>query len=338
MHEYGSEMVTIRRVKDGEPGIRRIRRGRGFSYEYASGRPVRDGKTLRRIRGLVIPPAWRDVWICRDGNGHIQATGVDDQGRKQYLYHEAWRRRRDAHKFSRLVEFAERLPSLRRDLHADLAQENLGRERVVAAVVRSLEHSFGRVGSERYARTNGSFGLSSLRCRHASLNGRRVSFRFPAKGGKVLEVEISDPDVVRVVTATRRASGGRLFRYQDEEGHWRPIRAADVNAYVKQSLGDGFSAKDLRTWAATVLLAARLHTSGARGSPKERKKVLLEAVRDVAGRLGNTEAVCKRSYLHPAIGAAYLDGSFEKRAKAAPRVDGLWPEEQRAYAILASYL
>jgi DNA topoisomerase IB len=286
------------------PGYSRRGRGRGFEYRDEDGAPIRDSEDLERLRALSIPPAWKDVWICPDPMGHLQATGVDAAGRKQYLYHERWRTRRDREKFDRMLEFAAGLPALRRRVNSDLGLRGLGRDRVLACAVRLLDRGFFRTGGETYAEENGTFGLATLRRRHATVgSGYLVRFEYPAKGGAERVQAIIDPDVHEVVSALKRVRNGGpdLLRFK-ENGSWRDVRSADVNDYIREAAGDGFSAKDFRTWHATVLAAVSLAVYGQRATSKTaRKRIASLAVDDVAHYLGNTPAVCRSSYIDPRI-------------------------------------
>jgi DNA topoisomerase-1 len=301
--------MRLRRSSIDTPGITRRRRGRGFSYEDPSG-AVTDPDTLERIRALAIPPAWTDVWICPDPDGHIQATGVDAAERRQYLYHDRWRARRDAEKFERMIAFAHALPRLRERVSSDLALGGMPRDRALACAVRLLDRAFFRVGSEAYTRRNGSFGLATLRKDHVKLRDGMVVFDFVAKSGKRLVQEVSDPSVQPAISMLRRRRGGgpELLAYQ-EEGRWRDLRSGEINEYVREAAGGEFTAKDFRTWHATVLaavflaLGARTSTSATSG-----RRMVSSAVREVAGLLGNTPAVARASYIDPRVVDRYEQG------------------------------
>jgi DNA topoisomerase IB len=293
--------------------VRRRRRGRGFSYLDAAGRPVRDEAALARIRALAIPPAWEDVWICPDPNGHLQATGVDAAGRKQYRYHDRWRARRDRQKFDAMVAFARALPRLRRrvarDLRAD-PEAAVGRERVLACAARMLDLGFFRIGSESYAADNGSFGLATIRKEHVRVAGDEVVFDYPAKSGQRRVQAIADADVVAVVATLKRRRGGsdELLAYREGRG-WVDVRSEDVNEYLKDRAGLAVSAKDFRTWNGTVLAAVALARRGERPSTKTaRKRAIAGAVRDVAVFLGNTPAVARSAYIDPRVIDRFLAG------------------------------
>lgn len=331
----------LRYVSDDEPGIGRIRRGSGFSYRDADGRPVRDDATLRRIKALAIPPAWRDVWISPSVRGHIQATGRDARARKQYRYHALWRQTRDEAKFGRTLAFGRALPRLRRRVARDLAAPGLTREKVLALVVRLLEATLLRVGNEEYARTNRSFGLTTLRNRHADVRGETVSLSFRGKSGRAVEVGLRDRRVARVVRRLQELPGQRLFQYRTDDGTVAAIDSTDVNDYLRETMGTDFSAKDFRTWAGTVLAAKALldeiddaadadGAGGAKASPPERRVV--RAIEQVAETLGNTPQVCRSCYVHPQIVDAYLDGSLGRAVSPSKR--GLRAEERLVLAVL----
>jgi DNA topoisomerase-1 len=305
--------VGLRYVTDAVPGLRRSRSGKGFRYLYPGGRPVRDRATLARLKSLAIPPAWTDVWICPWPEGHLQVTGRDARGRKQYRYHTRWREVRDQTKFSRMMAFAELLPHARQRVARDLRRPGLPREKVLAAVVRLLEVSLVRVGNEEYARQNGSFGLTTLRDRHAIVAHGRLRLRFRGKGGKQHTVAVDDPRLARIVGRCQDIPGQELFQYLDEEGRPQAIGSADVNQYLRMICGDDFTAKDFRTWAGTVLAARALRSCGPAGSQAHGKRNIVRAIAGVAERLGNTPAVCRKSYVHPAILDAYLAGALGTR-------------------------
>jgi len=319
----------LRYVNEDDEGFTRRRHGRGFSYFDAAGTPVRDAPTLRRIRALAIPPVWSDVWISPTSRGHIQATGRDARGRKQYRYHPLWRALRDEAKYDRTTDFARALPRLRKRVERDLARPGLPRRKMLALVVRLLETTLMRVGNEEYARENKSFGLTTLRNRHVHVDGTQVRFSFRGKSGKVLEVDVRDRRIARVMRELQELPGQRVFQYVDENGTVQPIDSDDVNEYLRDAMGDDFSAKDFRTWAGTVLAASALCQvqDGAEADPTPSKKRMVQAVKEVSRSLGNSPAVCRGSYIHPQIFDAYLDGSLAKAAarsgpRSAPRGKG----------------
>lgn len=298
-------------VTDQDPGLRRKpARANGFNYVDPDGKPVSDEKTLDRIRALAIPPAWTDVWICPRANGHIQATGRDARGRKQYRYHARWQAERGAGKYDRLLAFGRALPRLRKRVEEDLARRGLPREKVLAAVIRVMEMTLIRVGNEEYAKTNKSFGLTTLRDRHAKVRTTGAVFEFKGKSGKVHQTRFNDRRLARVVKACQDLPGQRLFQYLDEDGQRRAVESADVNAYIREALGDDFSAKDFRTWAGTVA-AARALTMPECADLSAAKRNVNTCVKAVAGLLGNTAAVARSAYIHPAILDAYAEGNLD---------------------------
>jgi DNA topoisomerase I len=296
--------VALRRVDCTGPGLRRVGRGRGFSYLNGDG-PVGEADR-RRIEALAIPPAWREVWICDDPDGHIQATGIDDAGRKQYLYHDKWRERRDQRKFDEMLEFAAALPRLRRRVTRDLGMRGFGRERVLACAVRLLDQGFFRIGSERYADENETYGLATLRRSHISFDGPVAVFDYTAKGSQRHLRELADPDAIKVLRALKNRKGGgrELLAHRDGKA-WVDVKSADINAYLKEASGGDYSAKDFRTWNATVLAAVRLAAAVAADGPPAgdaaRKRITARAVKEVAGYLSNTPAVCRRAYIDPRV-------------------------------------
>ncbi len=326
----------LRYVSDGAPGIRRERFPLGFRYRDAHGRLIRDRAELRRIHALVIPPAWEDVWICPTADGHIQATARDARGRKQYRYHPRWREVRDAHKYGRMAAFGAALPRIRARTRRDLALPALPRDKVLAAVVRLLGETLIRVGNESYARQNGSFGLTTFRDRHAEIDGTRIRFRFRGKSKKEHLITIDDERLARIVRSCQELPGQTLFQYRSAEGQLQTIGSADVNAYLRTITGRDFTAKDFRTWAGTVLMAKELAAHGAPPSEAAAKRTINAAVERVAARLGNTRAVCRRCYVHPAVLDAYRDGtlaSVMRRRDRGPRA-GLRTHEAALLRVL----
>lgn len=303
-----AEAAGLRYVNDAQPGISRTRSGKGFRYRWPDGTAVTDKATLSRLKRLAIPPAYRDVWICRHPTGHLQAVGRDERGRKQYRYHEEWRVIRDAVKFHRMVAFGEALPRVREQVAADLRKRGLPREKVLAAVVAMLEQTLIRVGNEEYREQNQSYGLTTLRNRHAELKGRTARFRFKGKSGKEHDVEVDDPRLVRVVRQCLDIPGQELFQWIDDDGRPHVVDSDDVNHYLREISGDEFTAKDFRTWAATVLAARLLRASGPVESDRQARMEVARVIKQVAGQLRNTPAVCRKSYVHPRVIEFYVGG------------------------------
>ncbi len=326
----------LRYVTDATPGIRRVRAGGGFRYTAPDGTAVRDRATLQRIRSLAIPPAYTDVWICPDARGHIQATGRDARGRKQYRYHPKWRSVRDETKFGRMLAFSDCLPAIRERVARDMARAGLPREKVLATVVRLLECTRIRVGNDEYARSNRSFGLTTLRDQHVEIDGANLSFQFRGKSGKTHSVDISDRRLARIVAQCQAIPGAELFQYLDADGERQTIGSGDVNAYIREISGQDFTAKDFRTWAGTMLAAEAL----AAGEPGEtetaRKAAIVQAVDAVATQLNNTRAVCRKYYVHPAVFERFMAGTLaaDLDGGGRPRA-GLEPLEAAVVSLLA---
>jgi DNA topoisomerase-1 len=302
-------------ASDFEPGIRRVRKGRGFVYFDPRGKRVTDPATLDRIATLAVPPAWKQVWISTKPRGHLQATGRDSRGRKQNRYHARWHQIRDADKFARLLGFARALPKIRRRVTRDLSQPGLPREKVVATIVRLLELTFARIGNEEYARQNGSFGLTTLRDRHVKIKGATLRFLFKGKSGSEVEVGITNRRVARVVKRCEELPGQMLFQYVDPAGDRRTVTSDDVNQYLRETSGQDYTAKDFRTWGATVLAASALRELVSFESDTEARHNVVAAIDSVARKLGHTRAVCRKSYVHPAVIDTYMDGSFDSVLK-----------------------
>jgi DNA topoisomerase IB len=303
-------MSALKRVRCTSPGISRRRQGRGFTYVHPNGQPVRDDATRERIRSLAIPPAWEDVWICPVERGHLQAVGTDAAGRKQYLYHEDWRTRRDRQKFDRVLRLARRLPTMRRVCDRDIVSRGLSRERVLAGAVRLLDLGFFRIGSESYTEENGSYGLATIRRDHVSVSGGEVRFDFAAKSGQRRVQAIEDPALARLSGALKRRKGGgaEFLAFRDGTA-WRDVRSEDINGYLKELAREDISAKDFRTWHGTVLTAALLAShEEVLTSVTSRKRVVSTVVREVADALGNTPAVCRASYIDPRVIDRFLNG------------------------------
>jgi DNA topoisomerase I len=299
----------LRRSDCSGPGISRRRRGSGFSYLDPEGGSVKDEDTLERIQDLAIPPAWREVWVCGDPFGHIQATGLDEAGRKQYLYHERWQLRRAQRKFESMREFAAQLPRLRRAVKRDLALDGMPRERALASAVRLLDLGFFRIGGEEYAETNESYGVATVLREHVSIKDDEVVFDFPAKSGQRRVQSIRDPEVKAAIEAMRRRRSGPddLLVFRDDGG-WRDVRSEEVNDYLQEKAGEEFSAKDFRTWHGTVLAAVELAREGAPETKGGGERAIRAAIKRVAERLGNTPAVCRSSYIDPRVLDRFRDG------------------------------
>jgi DNA topoisomerase I len=331
-------MPRLRRVDCSEPGIRRVRRGRGFSYVGEDGEPIHDREMLERIRALAIPPAWEDVWICPNDRGHIQATGVDTAGRKQYRYHDAWREHRDRLKFDRMLEFARALPRLRERVDDDLARRGLVRERVLACAVRLLDLGFFRVGSERYAAENETYGLATLRRGHLRFEGGEAVFDFRSKGGRRHVQSVADPTVMPTLRALkrRRGRGAALLTYRAGR-RWVDVRSEEINDYLHKAAGGDFTAKDFRTWNATVLAAVAIgRENGAPASKAARKRRVRQAVGEVAEFLDNTPAVARGSYIDPRVFDRFDSGETIHRALTrAARGNGFADRERIERAVVA---
>jgi DNA topoisomerase I len=329
----------LRYVTDARPGISRRRAGRGFVYTWPDGSKVDDPEHLARIRSLAVPPAWTEVWICPVSSGHLQATGRDARGRKQYRYHRRWREVRDETKYERMIAFGEALPRVRARVESDLARPGLPREKVLATVVRLLETTLIRVGNDEYARENRSFGLTTLKDRHVAVDGSEIRFRFTGKGGRQHDVDVRDGRLARIIKQCQDVPGQELFQYQDEDGEPRDVDSADVNDYIREAAGGEFTAKDFRTWAGTIAAATALQEVEPFGSEAEAKRNVIHAVERVAERLGNTPAVCRKCYVHPAILEAYMEGetllALRRRIrKTASSAEGL----RTAEAALLTFL
>jgi DNA topoisomerase I len=336
--------AKLRYVSDKQPGIRRRRDAHGFTYLNPDGSEVTDEDTLARIRKLAIPPAYEEVWICRIPNGHLQAVGRDARGRKQYRYHARWRLVRDESKFGKMLVFGRILPEIRRRVAEDLGQPGLPREKVLAAIVRLLEMTLARVGNEEYAKANHSFGLTTLRNRHVRVDGNRIAFDFRGKHGLKHHIDLRDRRLARIVKRCRDIPGQDLFRYLDEDGEAHSVDSEDVNDYLRAISGEEITAKDFRTWAATNLAALALKELEAFDTQTKAKKNVVHAVEAVAKLLGNTPAICRKCYIHPAIFDGYLDGSLLDglKTRAEEALDqpdsGLSAEETAVTAFLSKRL
>ena len=321
--EAAARDAGLKYVSDTEPGIHRQHHGSGFRYCNAAGKPVRHRRTLERIENLVIPPAWSDVWICADADGHLQAVGRDARGRKQYLYHPEWRDVRDATKYEQMLAFAAVLPKIRRRVRRDLKLPGLPREKVLAAVIALMERTLIRVGNEEYSKTNHSYGLTTLRDRHVRVRKTEIHFHFRGKSGVEHEIDLDDPVLAGIVRKCQDLPGQNLFQYTDEAGEIRKISSGDVNAYLREVTEGDFTCKDFRTWSGTLLAALFLRELEQFTSATAAKKNIAEAVRNVAQRLGNTASICRKCYIHPGVIDSYLDQSLPENFElSVKRVQG----------------
>src|SRR5437763_3091488 len=338
--EVAAKQAQLRYVDDAAPGITRHKARNGFDYRLPDGALVRDIDTLKRIRSLAIPPAWSSVWICADPSGHLQATGRDQRGRKQYRYHARWREVRDEAKYSKLLIFARVLPLIRARVEEDLKRPGLQRERVLAAIVRLMELTFFRVGNSEYAKANESFGLTTLRDRHVTIEGSRIHISFRGRSGKHHETDINDRRLARIVKDCRDLPGYELFQYVDDEGERHTVGSAEVNDYLREITGEEITAKDFRTWAGTQLAAEALREFEAVDSEAERKRAIVRAVEKVAKHLGNTPTICRRCYIHPAVLEGYFEGTMlqtladNTRKYLAANIDGMSADEAAVAAFL----
>ncbi len=340
VRDYASQARAggLRHVSDRKPGITRRRFGRHFVFYDPKGQRITDTDEIARIRNLAIPPAYREVWICPHANGHIQATGLDARGRKQYRYHAEWRSLRDTTKFSHMLAFGEALPLIRTAVDADMTHRGLSREKVLATVVALLERTLIRVGNDEYARKNRSYGLTTLCAEHVEIVGHSLTFRFTGKSNKEWNLKISDRRIANIVRACSEIEGQELFKWVDEYGGVHDVTSGDVNAYLQGITGQTFTAKDFRTWTGTVLAAMALRDYAVFDSQAQAKKNVVAAIESVAKRLGNTPAVCRKCYVHPDIISSYLDGSLVEQITgeidAAALDGGLNEEEVRVLGFL----
>ncbi len=335
-----AKAAGLRYVTDKKPGITRRREGDDFAYIGVDGQPIADEKTLERIKGIGIPPAWEEVWISPLARGHIQATGRDAKGRKQYRYHAKWRAIRDETKYSHMVLFGETLPMIRKFIGQDLSRHGLPRERVLATVVTLLDETHIRIGNEEYARENESYGLTTMQHEHVDVEGATIHFEFRGKSGKNHVVDVKDRRVAKIIKRCEELPGHELFQYLDHDGERHTIESNDVNAYLHAITGQHFTAKDFRTWAGTVVAAHTLKSLGPFESETQGKKNVVEAVKRAAAELGNTPAICRKSYVHPGIVDAYLKGTLlaspelQEEREAAESRDGLRSEEAEVLALV----
>lgn len=338
--QQAARAAQLRYVSDSRPGIRRRAAGTGFSYVDPQDRLIEEESVLARIRSLAIPPAWTQVWICNLSYGHLQASGRDARGRKQYRYHARWRKARDETKYGRMLEFGAALPRIRERVEEHLRLPALTREKVLAIVVRLLETTFIRVGNEEYARTNKSFGLTTLKDRHVKIDGAKIRFRFRGKSGKDHEITLANRRIARLVKSCRDLPGQDLFQYIDAHGEPQPVDSGDVNEYLRAVAADDFTAKDFRTWAGTLLAAHRLDEYAAFESIAAGKAACVSAVAEVAARLGNTPAICRKCYIHPLVLEAFLDEKklalWKRHSEAANERADLTRQESALLRYLAS--
>ncbi|HXC54223.1 MAG TPA: hypothetical protein VNU97_02925 [Rhizomicrobium sp.] len=338
--QLAAESAGLRYISADSGGIARRRVGTGFSYANGGGVRISDKATLARIRALAIPPAWTAVWICPQANGHIQATGIDAKGRKQYRYNDEFRALRETAKFEHILIFAQVLPRIRDTVAKDMARHGLPREKVLATIVHLLETTLVRVGNKDYAKTNGSYGLTTLREPHVEVAGGTLRFHFKGKSGKTWNLKVQDRRVAKVVRACQDLPGQQLFQYLDADGKRQGVDSADVNAYLKEITGREITAKDFRTWFGTVAAALALHTRGGCDTVTAAKKTVREVVAEVSGRLGNTPTICRKCYIHPQVLAAYADRELVLRIRQAAGDDTakLSPEEAAVYRFLVGRL
>jgi DNA topoisomerase-1 len=339
-----AESAGLRYVSDEQPGIRRRKAGKGFTYVKPGGSKVDDEATLKRIKTLAVPPAWTDVWICPHANGHIQATGRDAKGRKQYRYHARFREVRDGTKYEHMMAFAQALPAIRAKLKEHMALRGLPREKVLATVVHLLESTLIRVGNDDYVKQNKSYGLTTLRNKHVKVDGSELRFEFKGKSGKTWNLQVKDRRIAKIVRACQELPGQDLFQYIDEDGVQRDVTSADVNAYLKEITGKDITAKDFRTWAGTVLAALALKEFETFDTQAKAKKNVRAAIERVASKLGNTPTICRKCYVHPEIMSSYVEGSLllevKKEVESELREDlaGLKPEEAAVLSLLEARL
>ncbi|HZL88675.1 MAG TPA: hypothetical protein VFB96_09910 [Pirellulaceae bacterium] len=329
--------ARLKYTSDESPGIRRVTRGNGFSYLHENGQPIRSRNELARIEALVIPPAWTDVWICPHENGHLQATGRDAKGRKQYLYHAQWQELANRTKFDKLRAFGQALPAIRQQVRRHLTLDGLTKTKVVATVVELLDRTLVRVGNEEYVRANDSYGLTTLRRRHAKINGAEVKLRFRGKSGKEHEIDLKDQRLARIVRACQELPGQELFTYQLGRRQFRRLESSDVNRYLQSLTGQPFTAKDFRTWKASALVLELLHAgAGESLTMAEAKRVVSQAVRQAAEALGNTVTICRKYYVHPQIVQWFLQGELAARCGRLPfrPRSGMTPYEQALLTLL----
>lgn len=331
----------LRYASDERPGITRKKRGTALVFLDANGKPVRDKETLGRIKRLAIPPAWTQVWICPEPDGHLQATGYDARRRKQYRYHPYWRQVRDENKFGRMMEFGRKLPALRKRLAEHMRRPGLPKEKVLATVVKLLEATLIRVGNDEYAKANESFGLTTMRDHHAKVKGSKITFQFRGKSGKDHKIHVEDAELAKIVKKCQDLPDQEIFAYLDEKGDWHDVKSQDVNAYLRDAMGEGFTAKDFRTWSGTVLAAIALRELTGFSTKKEAKANIVRAIESVSKMLGNTPSICRKCYVHPQVLESYLEGSTISAIRqrgAAKAGHALKPEEKAVMSLLKQRL
>ena len=332
--ECAAEQADLTYVRHDQPGITRRKFGKGFAYYGPGGDKIDDASEIERLNAMAIPPAYGEVWICADPTGHLQAVGVDDRGRKQYRYHEKWAEVRDRAKFHKLAHFGRKLPSLRRRVKKDLKLKGLPREKVLAACIRLLDETFIRVGNADYAKQNGSYGLTTLQDGHAAFGRGLVRFEFTAKSGLERELEVRDSRLAKIVKASQDLPGQELLQYLDEDGNVHDIGSGDVNQHLQALMGDGFTAKDFRTWHATVLAAGELRGVEPATSKTALNKQVVAAIDAVAEQLGNTRSVCRKCYVDPRVIEAFEDGTLGEAFDDAPTVRGLKIDERAVLSLV----
>ena len=339
-----AESVGLRYISDARPGIRRRKSGKGFTYTRADGSKLPAAHVLRRIKSLAIPPVWTDVWICPFEDGHLQATGRDAKGRKQYRYHPRFREVRESTKYEHVMAFADALPAIRAKVREHMALGGLAREKILATVVHLLETTLIRVGNDDYARQNNSYGLTTLKARHVAVDGNEVRFRFTGKSGKQWSLRVKDRRIAKIIRACQELPGQELLQYLDEDEKPRDVTSSDVNAYLKKITGDDITAKDFRTWAGTVLAAMALGEMRSFDNAAQAKRNLRDAIEKVSARLGNTPTICRKCYVHPEVLTSYLDGNLvleiksEIESELRDALPGLKPEEAAVLAMLRNRL
>jgi DNA topoisomerase-1 len=331
---------NLRYIEEQDLCFKRKRKGKGFIYINGTGKKIRSKKLVQRFESLVIPPAWEDVQICGDENGHIQATGRDSKGRKQYIYHPNWEEFSNLNKFNRMIEFGETLPIIRKRIEKDIKKKSLLRNKVLAVIIRLMEETLIRIGNEIYAEQNKSYGLTTLKDKHIEVNGYTLNFQFNGKGGKPLSVALTDRTLAKITKKCQDLPGQHLFQYLDEDGKRHPVESADVNEYLNSIVEKNFTAKDFRTWGATVAAAEKLNSLPLSGSEKENERNVVKAIKLTADELNNTPAICRKYYVHPDIIESYLDGYLMKefsKAKKSKSKYGLEKEEKAVLNILKKY-